>query len=57
MDFKFNKTEEKTSIKDFTKLSDIVLTTPDNLEAKKFFHITSLKDLKKKKKATNYLKN
>lgn len=50
MDLNFNKTEENTSIKDFTKLSDTVLITLDNLEAKKFFHITPLKDLKKRKK-------
>ena len=48
MDLNFNKTEEKTSIKEFTKLSDTVLITLDNLEAKKFFHITPLKDLKKR---------
>lgn len=60
MDLNFNKTEEKTlsiyiyikkkSIKDFTKLSDTVLITLDNLEAKKFFHIMPLKDLKKSRK-------
>lgn len=56
MDLNFNKTREKMFIKQF-KLSDTLLITLDNLEAKKFFHIMLLKDLKKKKKATNYLKN
>lgn len=36
-------------IKDF-KLSDTLLITLDNLEAKKFFHIMLLKDLKEKRK-------
>lgn len=57
MDLSFNKTEEKTPIKDFTKLSDTVLITLDNLEAKKFFPYHAFKGFKEKKKATNYLKN
>lgn len=49
MDLNFNKTREKMFIKQF-KLSDTLLITLDNLEAKKFFHIMLLKDLKKKRK-------
>lgn len=48
--FKFKQGRGKASIKDFTKLTDTVLITLDNLGAKKFFHITPLKDLKNRRK-------
>lgn len=37
-------------IEDFTKMSDTVLITLDNLEPKNFFHFMLLMDLKEKKK-------
>lgn len=56
-DLNFNKTEEKNLYERLSRLSGTVLITLDNLEAKKFFHVTPLRDFKEKKKATNYLKN
>lgn len=49
MDLNFNKTEKKTRIKDFSKLSDTVLIILDYLGVKNFFHIMPLKDLKKRR--------